>query len=325
MFIQLIQTVFVIVILYFLAILLKIKKILKEDDSYILAKIVTDLCLPAVVFINLARHSIKMFQMYPPFLMLFLEILFIAIAWIIARGLGFNKNKQGAIVFCSVFGSSTFLGYAVIMQMFSDNLKAMQEAVLISEIGVGYVIFILGPILAKYFASDNFKFNKKDIFLFFKTPVFFALILGMIWGNLGLPIKGNFFIDSLFHICKTLAVALTPLAILSIGLIFKIPRFNANWYKNIFLGLSIVIVMKLILKPILAAYLSNVFMFPSLEREVFIILSSMPPAILGVVFLKRYGSKESEAASFAANILLYATIISCVTILGIFYLTSIWS
>ncbi len=141
------------------------RKILAEDHSLILARIVTDLCLPAMIFISLAGKTIVLEQLLPAFEMLFLELSCIALAWFISYKLNFSKEKQGAVVFCSAFGSSTFLGYPLIIQMFPDNPEALTEAVLISEIGVGYPIFILGPILASYFSSgeNNKKASKKSV------------------------------------------------------------------------------------------------------------------------------------------------------------------
>jgi predicted permease len=56
--------------------------------------------------------------------------------------------------------------------------------------------------------------------------------------------------------------------------------------------------------------------FPELWKDVLVLLAAMPPAILGVVFLKRYGGD----ASLASALLLAATIISVLTILIVFSL-----
>jgi len=50
--------------------------------------------------------------MKPAGVMLGLELFCIALAWGLSIALKFDKAQQGAIVFCSAFGSSTFLGYS---------------------------------------------------------------------------------------------------------------------------------------------------------------------------------------------------------------------
>lgn len=309
---HLIKAILVIVLLYFLAIIMRQRKILNESHSLVLAHIVTDLFLPAMIFVSLAKHSIQLKQLDPAIEMLFLEIAMVAVAWFVSSKLKFSREKQGAVVFCSAFGSSTFLGYPLIMQMFPDKPQALTEAVLISEIGVGYPIFILGPILASYFGSTES--DKKSMlsasFGFFKSPVFIALIAGILWGAFNLPREENVFIAPLFQLGHVLAAALTPVAILSVGLMFKIPRLS-----KIIVPLIIVVMLKLLIKPVIGGYFASKLGLPDLWRDIVIVLAAMPPAILGVVFLKRYGGD----ASLASAILLAASIISIVTLLGVFY------
>lgn len=309
---NLINAILVIVALYALAVHLRNKGHLTEKHSLVLARIVTDLCLPSVVFISLAKTTIQLSQILPSLVMLLLELSCIALAWIVSVMLRFSKAQQGAIVFCAAFGSSTFLGYSIIMQMFPDTPQALSEAVIISEIGVGYPIFILGPLLGAYFGTTQVKTKDqwKASLGFFKSPVFFALISGLLWGHLNLPTQDNLFAQPLFRLCTILASALTPLAILSVGLMFKIPKL-----KSIIIPLVIVVLIKLILKPIIAGSLSALFGFPEIWKEVLILLAAMPPAVLGAVFLRRYGGD----ASLASALLLTASLISSFTLIGVFW------
>jgi predicted permease len=307
------NAILVIVLIYASAIYMRRKGVLTEDHSLTLARIVTDLCLPAIVFVSLAGKSIRLDQLAPAVVMLGLELTCIGLAWIISRLLKFSRPQQGAVVFCSAFGSSTFLGYAIILQMFPDTPEALSEAVLISEIGVGYPIFILGPILAAYFGSSGSSraANWKASLGFFKSPVFFALVLGLVWGALHLPGKGNMYLAPLFQLCHVFANALTPLAILSVGLMFKKPRL-----RQILAALVVVIALKLFFKPLLAGALATVFGFPELWKEVLVLLAAMPPAVLGAVFLRRYGGD----AALASALLLAASLFSCITLVGVFWM-----
>lgn len=309
---NLVNAILVIVLIYALAILLRHKGVLNEDHALTLARIVTDLCLPAMIFISLAKQSIRLDQLAPALLMLGLELSCIALAWFIGALLKFNKAQQGAIVFCSAFGSSTFLGYSIILQMFPDTPAALSEAVLISELGVGYPIFILGPLLATYFGSGKsaVKSNWRASLGFFTSPVFFALIIGLLWGIFRLPGQDNALLAPIFQLGQVLASALTPLAILSVGLMFKLPRLGA-----VIVPLIIVVLIKLVMKPLLAAFGAIQLDFPELWKDVLVLLAAMPPAVLGVVFLRRYGAD----ASLASTLLLAASLISCVTLVGVFW------
>ncbi len=234
-------------------------------------------------------------------------------AWSVSALLHFARPQQGAIVFCSAFGSSTFLGYVLIKEMYPDNPQAMTEAVLVSEIGVGYLLFILGPVLAAYFGSRALDARARwaASLAFFRSPVFFALLIGLLWGTLRLPGQESAFLAPVFQVCQTLSAALTPVAILAVGLLFKLPSV-----RGMLLPLGIVVAINLLLQPLAAGLLASLFGFPDLWRDVLILLTSMPPAVLGVVFLRRYGAD----ASLASALLLAATIISCGTLLIVFSL-----
>ncbi len=309
----LVTAVVVIVLIYALAFLLRRRGTLHEDHALTLARLVTDLCLPAMIFVNLASQTIRLDQVVPALVMLALELFCIALAWAISALLKFGRAQQGAIVFCSAFGSSTFLGYSIITQVFPHSPEALSEAVLISEIGVGYPIFILGPILAAYFGSAVSQAESpwKASLGFFRSPVFFALIAGILWGVLRLPGETSALLAPVFRLGNILAAAVTPLAVLSVALMFTWP----DW-RTALAPLAIVVLLKLILKPVLAGFLAAGFAFPELWKEVLVLLAAMPPAVLGAVFLRRYGGD----AKLASTLLLAASVVSCLTIIGVFWL-----
>jgi predicted permease len=146
---------------------------------------------------------------------------------------------------------------------------------------------------------------------FFQVPCFFALIIGLLWGYYRLPGQNNAFMVPIFQLCNVLASALTPLAILSVGLMFKLPNL-----RKILVPLTIVILLKLVSKPLIAGSLATLFGFPELWKEVLVLLAAMPPAVLGAVFLRRYGGD----ASLASALLLTASLVSCVTLVGVFWI-----
>jgi len=55
--------------------------------------------------------------------------------------------------------------------------------------------------------------------------------------------------------------------------------------------------------------------FPELWKDVLVLLAAMPPAVLGAVFLRRYGGD----ASLASALLLAGSLVSCVSLLGVFW------
>jgi predicted permease len=134
--------------------------------------------------------------------------------------------------------------------------------------------------------------------------------LGFAWGYFGLPREEHPVFAPLFQLCSVLASALTPIAILSVGLMFKMPKL-----KTVLLPLAVVILIKLLFKPVFIGGLASILSFSKLWKDVLIILAAMPPAILGAVFLKRYGGD----AALASTLLLAASVVSTVTVLFVFW------
>ncbi len=106
---QLLNAIIVICLIYVIAVLLKRRTVLKEENSLTLARLVTDVCLPAMVFTGLAGLRVTVKELEPSALMLGLEISCVLLAWGVTRLLRFDLQKQGAVVLCAAFGSSTFL------------------------------------------------------------------------------------------------------------------------------------------------------------------------------------------------------------------------
>ncbi len=86
--------------------------------------------------------------------------------------------------------------------------------------------------------------------------------------------------------------------------------------KTIALPLAVVVIVKLILKPLAASAAGNALGFPDMWHDIVVVLAAMPPAVLGVVYLRRYGGD----ASLASALLLTATILSAATLIGVFWL-----
>ncbi len=79
----------------------------------------------------------------------------IILAWAVGRALKLGPKQLGAIILVASFGSSSTLGYALITQVFSGKPTALAEAVIISELGVGILIFTVEVAVAMYFGRPE--------------------------------------------------------------------------------------------------------------------------------------------------------------------------
>lgn len=312
-FVNLVCAILAIVGVYVIALVMRQRGLLKQDDVGILAALVTDVALPAVIFVSLAEATITFEALKPVGLMLGGEILMLVLAWGYVLLAKMDRPRQGAVVFAATFGSSAFLGYSVIMQVYPGVHAAMKEAVLISEIGIGYPLFLLGPVLAAWFGGGEggLRGAVQASMKFFVSPVFFAFVGGVVWSLAGWPGRESDIFRPLFHLCDVLGGALTPLAIICVGLMLKWPKVS-----HVLVPVAVVVALKLIAKPLLLGGACWALGIDKMSRDVLVILAAMPSAALGVVFLRRYGAD----AGLAATLVLVTTLLSCVTLLVMFQL-----
>jgi len=98
--------------------------------------------------------------------------------------------------------------------------------------------------------------------------------------------------DTALLAAKLLGGAAVPLAILTVGLLLRVPKPG-----GVLVPVGVMIVLKLLLAPTLAGIGAVAFGLPETWRDVLVLLAGMPPAIIGVVFLRRYGGDSSLAST----------------------------
>ena len=303
------QSIFILVTMILMGPVLRKIGILKYEHSAFFAKIVTEITLPALIFIAVSAHPIKLFQLKPPAVLIFSEIVSALLAWFLARLMKLTKPQTGALILASMFGSSAFLGYAVIKDLFSEDVSALAEAAIISELGVGLLIFTLGVGIAVHFGGSEttWKDILKPALSFFGSHIFIALCAGIIISYMGLP-KKNIFVSSFYELLTHIANANILMVTLTIGTMLRFQDL-----KKVIIVVAAGCIVKLIVQPLVAGMTADFLHFTDNYRKILVIEASMPSAALSAVFAKRYNC-DAELAS----ILVFATFISSIfTIISI--------
>lgn len=291
-------SILVLVIIAALGLLARRQGVLKKEMAAGLAKIVFDFGIPALVFVNLANIDIEPRRFAGTAIMMIVELCMIALAWFVGKRLNLTPAQLGAVVLCSAFGTSATLGYSVVSIVFPNNQDAMVEAILISELGVGVLVMILGPILAMHFstAETSLQTVRKSLVTFIRTPVFIALVAGMLWGVLGLPGDQHPVMKPVFQAGHILAGLVVPLAVLIISLHLYRPKISQ--YLKPF---GMVVSLKLLLAAVLAGGISLATGLPEVWHDDLVIMAGMPPAVLNTIFLQRYGGDAGLASTLTAG------------------------
>lgn len=295
-----------------IAVLLRNRGLVKEEQGKLFADLVTHVTLPALVFSSLSHATIYQEYVSLVLLMVAAELLSLVLAWFVGKRLGLNDIQMGAFILVSAFGSSSFLGYALISQVFPGNIDTMTEAVIISEVGLMPVLFTVGTMVAMYYGTSGSALDSRERLLaataFFKTPLFFSLGAGIFWSLLQLPVEGKV-LTPLFHFLEVLSSANTLLVAMTVGVLLHFSGLRAIIPLVLF-----TLLIKLILKPLMVWAPTLAMGFQEWEVQVLVLEAAMPSALLTVVFAKTYGCD----AELASKLIFSTLVASSVTIVVMF-------
>lgn len=309
---SLIQSIIVLVGLISLGMFLRHVGVLERGHSSVFARVVTNFTLPAMIFSALSKHPISWNQALLPVTMIIAEVICIVLAWIAGCMLNLSRPQKGSLILVSGFGSSAFLGYALVREVFPDNLSALSDAVVIGELGVGSLIFTVGVMMAMYFGTGSLNAREqiKTALSFFRSPIFIAVVLGITCSIYSLP-RENSIVSTLYKTIDTVGRANTIMVTLTIGVML---RFK-NLRKLLLLGI-VVCIIKLFLQPVIVFFFSNLMAFPDLWKKVLVMEAAMPAATLSAVFAARYNCD----GELAADMVFITVVLSAFTVVGLFCL-----
>ncbi len=311
---RVISSIAVLVAVICLVMGLKQLGLVKQSYGKLFAGLVTNVTLPALIFVSLVKHRLFWSEGWLALIMLAAEILCLALAWLLGRGLKLGRPQMGAFMLAAGFGSSALLGYALINQVFPGDAAALGEAVVISEIGVGPALFTLGVVTAISFGSEHQQTKQRirDMLGYFRSPIFASVAAGVFCSYLEIP-AGNLLLDIVFKGLELLAKANTFLVTLTVGAVLELRGFKSA------LGLAfLVCVVKLFLKPVLVWLPTLGMDLPAWQVQVLVLEGAMPSALLTVALSAQYGCDSA----LASRLVFATTALSSVTILFMFSLLS---
>ncbi|MCB2186255.1 MAG: AEC family transporter [Deltaproteobacteria bacterium] len=317
---QVIISVVMLVGLICFAVFLRRQGVLKEDQGPIFGNLVTKVTLPALIFVTLVKTHVLFSETVLALVMVAAELVSLGLAWLAARALKLSRPQTGAMLLTAGFGSSSLLGYPLISHLFANNASAVTEAVVISELGVGPLLFTLGTFIAIYYGSPqgspqgsaqgSAQKHLHTVLRFFYSPIFISVVLGLLASALGLPWQSPE-IKPLIDALDFLAQANTFAVVLTVGLLLNFGGLTSIISLALLVG-----GVKLILKPILVWLPVLGLDLASWQMQVLVLEAAMPSAMLSVPLSASYGCDAKLASK-----LVFATSVACsVTIMVMFSL-----
>jgi len=285
-------SILILAIIILLVVWLRQRGLLKEENGILFSKLVTHVTLPALILDALARSTLE-WQYVLLFIYMFLtELLLLAIAWVIGKMMKLPAAQMGTFLLVSAFGSSALLGYALIVELYPHNIAALTEGAFVSELGVGLPLFTIGVMIMMYYGKKEENGNSAYPagLQFFRSPIFIAIVLGLLWSFSSLGSKGML-ITPFFEATHRVAKANTFLVALTVGVLLSFTSLRQ------IAGIAFAtVVIKLLLSPMLVYIQASMLTLEAWQLQVLLLEAAMPSAMLSVVLAKQYGCDAKLAA-----------------------------
>ncbi|MBW9220219.1 AEC family transporter [Methanothermococcus sp. SCGC AD-155-N22] len=219
------------------------------------------------------------------------------VGYILGRYLKLERRSIGGLILVCALGNTGFLGYPVIYGFYGD--PGLVRAIF-CDMGSVIASLLIGTFVGITFGESIKEEGNTSIYIIkrlLRFPPFIACILSILFIILGIGIEDipTFLVDTLNYLSK----ATVPLIMISLGLSLS-PSSTKFGIKY---GI-IALLVRMGVAPLLAAILSMMFLLEGLERNVLILQSAMPSAMMSLVFslLYRLDIKLVASACFITTI-----------------------
>ena len=289
-----------------LTMLFKRGGVIDEQHGPLFSKLITQVTLPALIFVSLTRTELVWSEFELALIMLGVSLICLALGWGVARALRLDDARTGAVILVTGFGSSSLLGFALISEVFPGDDQTMAEAAMLSGLGVQPALFTLGTMIAMSFGHQTNEpgARLRAALRYLHSPIFIALVSGLILSAL-LQGRSDPILSSIQDGLHIVGGANTFLVILTVGLTLQLSGLRDVTR----IGASVCAV-KLLIMPVLLWLPSHAMSLPDWQMQVLVLEGAMPSAMLSVVLCNAYGCD----ARLASKLVLMTTVLSVFTV-----------
>ena len=274
-------------------------------DISTLSKLNIYFVVPAFIFVKLysTQFSASLFGKVLLFFILLVIILY-AISTLFAKILGLDRGKKTTFTNSTMFFNSGNYGVPVNELAFKGDPFAMSIQVIVLTLQ-NIFTFSYG-----IFALQSVNSSKwKAMIGYFKMPVLYAMGAGLICNALNIQVPAVILVPA-----NMIANAMIGLALLTLGAQVARIQFKAA-LSAVYSSLTI----RLIISPIIALFIIWLFRVDGMTAQALLIASAMPTSVNSAVIAEEY----KNYPEFAAQVVLFSTIISAFTVSFVIYLAGI--
>lgn len=272
-------------------------------DVQTLARLSIYFLVPGFIFVRLYEtvFDATLFLQIFAFFMILLIVLFI-ISQLVGTLLGMDKKRKTVFSNSILFYNSGNYGIPVNDLVFKSDPLAMSIQVIILTLQ-NMTIFSYG-----IFSLRSADLGKMRALLgYFKMPVLYAMLAGILLNVYAVPIPSFIWIPANYIADAMVAIALVTLGAQVAEL--KITKQLSTVYVSV--------AMRLLLAPALAFLLILLFGLSGIVAQALFISSAMPTSVNSSVIAQEYDNHPQ----LAAQIVLFSTLMSTLTVTVIIYLS----
>nr|WP_309101602.1 AEC family transporter [Fredinandcohnia onubensis] len=270
-----------------------------------LAKINMYFLVPAFIFVKLYSTEIS-FKLFGFVLLFFITIILVlyVISMFAAKLIGLRNGEKITFSNSTIFFNSGNYGVPVNDLVFKGDPFAMSIQVIVLTLQ-NILIFSYGV-----FSMQSAKIGKlKAILGYLKMPVLYAMLIGILLNYLQIPIPSFVWVPANYIADAMVGVALFTLGAQVAQINFKAGLSKVYWS----------LCFRLLVGPAIALGLIYLFNIEGIFAQALFIASSMPTSVNSAIIAEEY----KNYPGFAAQIVLFSTIFSSITVSIMIYLSRV--
>ncbi len=267
---------------------------LKAQDSTLLSKIVLNVSLPSLVFMNLSSANITGDMLCLPIIGLSLSFVCMIIAFLFCKARNYSKIKTWTIMIACAMMNTGFLGFPITLGVFGN--EGFLNAIFF-DLSTTLIFVIFGMVLVGIFGGDRKEVIKQAVSFVPLWAVLFALIFNFFHIQYGYVIESTL---------NYLGQSTIPLIMISLGLTLDFKEIKHSIGDSLFVSL-----VRLIIAPIIVFFALGAIGFGGLSFKVAVLEAGMTTAMNALVLSINYDLDTK----------LMSSVIFTDTIIGLFTLT----
>ena len=294
------EVVLVPTLMILVGMLLKRFNVLEDKHSSLLSKIVLNISLPSLIFINIATANISGQMIYIPVISFCVSFICMAVAYIYSKIRGYSRSKTWTLIILLSMMNTAFIGFPIVLGVFGN--EGFLNAIFY-DMAVALIFVFFGVILSSIFGG-----NKREVIKNGLTFVpLWAIILGVVFNVFNIPL--GYVLENTLNYLGSSTI---PLIMLSLGLTINFKEFTSYLSDTIFVSLFRLLVIPLSLLVVLS-YLG----FSGLILQVSVLQAAMPTAMNTLVLAITYDLDVDLVSSvvFVTTILCLVTLPLIITVI----------